>query len=363
MPRRAPALVLTLALVSALAAPALAAGLAQALPGDQVSFASNPDVGSIAMPFTAVSGGPTLLLSDAPEEVPSPGILYQDDVNGPFRLLFDHVDASTAGGDLVFSVLATNQGATPTTITLTRVGVAGPSADYLQTGQAAQKAWMGSVQDTVLTVPPGQTISVLPQLGGMVAAPGQDVTGTIDGSTGGDLVVSVVAQSRATPSLSGLTVLPAPTSSTGFALRGTFPHADITITAQADGALQRLDMASPTDYLHGYSAVDGLAPAEDYGNYGVLYNVLVMVMGNPGPLAAIFDPQGGPFAGTALVGTGFQPGSLVDLPSGGTFSPSPLSSILMGQFQLQPGAPLLLHVQWMPPSGSFLPTSLILSPD
>jgi len=362
---RLAARVLALAAVATLAGsggPALAAGIAASVPGDSITYVTDPELASTPIQAFHQQGGPTLLLSDAPEDVPGPGILYQDDVNGPFRLFFDHVAATASGAPLAFTVLATNRGTAAVTITLTRVGYAGPSENYIATGQAAQRAWMTSSLSTALVVPPGQTSYLLPQVPSWTARAQQDVTGIIDGTADADVVLSVVAESTPAASLQGLTILPAPLDPTGFALRGTFPQADVTLQAQADGAFQHLDMAQPTDYLRGYSAVDNLAPAEDYGNYGVLYDVRVMVMGNAGRLAAVFDPQGGPFAGAGLIGTGFGPGTAVDLPSGGTFARSALASILLGQFTLVRNASLLLRFQWMPPAGSYLPASLILSP-
>lgn len=364
MPRTARLTAMALAVAAAaalVAAPVLAAGLDEALPGDTINYFANPELASLPMQGFRSTDGPTLLLSDAPETVPGPGILYQDDVNGPFRVFFDHVNGSADGGTLVFTVLATNAGTAPATVTLTRVGYAGPSTAYFLTGQAAQSAWMASAENVQVTLAPGETAFLLPQLNGLVASAQQDVTGIIDGSSDASVQLSVVAEAAPAASLTGLSVLPAATDPTGFALRGTFPHAEITVAAQADGAFQHLDMAVPTDYLRGYSAVDGMAPAEDYGNYGVLYDVRVMTMGNAGTLAAVFDPLGGPFAGTALVGTGFGPGAPVDLPAGGTYAPDPLSSILLGHFTLQQDVPVLLHVEWMPPSGSNLPVSLVLS--
>lgn len=345
-----------------LASAAAPPSIAQSVPGDQVAFGANPDTGAWAMPASRRWSGPPLLFSDAPETVPGPGILYQDDVNGPFRLFFDHVDGRAGGGPLYFGVLATNPGGAPATVTLTRVGDAGPSADYFAAGQAAERAWMSSAADTRVTLAPGQSAFLLPDLASRPAAAGQDVTGIVDGSSDAQVQISVVAQTSPAPSLTGLAVLPAAPDASGFALRGTFPHSEVTITAQADGALQSLDMGTPLDYLRGYSAVDGLAPAEDYGNYGVLYNVLIDTMGNAGRVALIFDPQGGPFAGAGLVGTGFAVGSPLDLPAAGTFAPSPLSSILVGRYTLQENQPLLLHFEWMPPAGSYLPATAVLSP-
>ena len=366
MPRPRSLTVLVLAAAVAAAAPgasAATAGIAASAPGSVVTFAANPATGALPMPAIETWTGPPLLLSDAPETLRGPGILYQDDVNGPFRLFFDHVDGDSEDPGLTIGVLATNESDAPATVDLTRVGTGGPSADYFATGQAAERAWMSSTGTAAVHLAPGQTAFLLPALEGSPAALGQDVTGIVDGSSSAQVLLSVVAQSQPAPSLQGLQVVPAArNATTGFAMRGTFPHSELRITALADGALQRLDMGTPRDYVQGNSAVDGLAPAEDYGNYGVLYDVHVNVMGNAGDLGVILDPQGGPFAGAGLLGRGYLAPQPVDLPSGGTYAPSPLGSILVGKVALQENTPLLLHLEWMPPAGSYLPTTLVLSP-
>jgi hypothetical protein len=365
MTRHRPLWLLGLVAALAAAAPASAAppGIAESVPGDVVTFAANPDTGALPMPASETWTGPPLLLSDAPETVRAPGILYQDDVNGAFRLFFDHVDGDAESPTLTIGVLVTNPGDAPASLRLGRVGTAGPSPDYFATGQAAERAWMTSSPGPTLTVAPGATAFLLPALEASPATLGQDVTGIVDGTSSGQLQISVVAQEDPEPSLAGLQVEPARRqAATGFAMRGTFPHSELRITALADGALQKLDMGTPRDYLQGYSAVDGLATAEDYGNYGVLYDVRVDAMGQAGDLALVLDPQGGPFAGAGLLGTGYLPPAEIDLPAGGTFAPDPLGSILVGRFALQQDTTLLLHFEWMPPAGSFLPTTLVLSP-
>lgn len=366
MPRARSLSILVLAAAIVAAAPvasAAPAGVAASSPGAVVTFAANPATGALPMPATETWTGPPLLLSDAPETVHSKGILYQDDVNGAFRLFFDHVDGDSENPTLTIGVLATNTSGVPATVELTRVGTGGPSADYFATGQAAERAWMGSTGTTVLKLAPGQTAYLLPALESTPATFGQDVTGIVDGHSSAQVVLSVVAQTHPAPSLHGLRVIPAArNATTGFAMRGTFPHSELRINALADGGLQGLNMGTPRDYIQGHSAVDGLAAAEDYGNYGVLYDVHINVMGGAGPLGVILDPQGGPFAGAGLLGQGYLAPHLVNLPAGGTYAPSPLGSILVGRFALQQNTPLLLHMDWMPPAGSYLPTTLVLSP-
>ncbi len=342
------------------AAPALAAGIAESVPGDTITYLSDPAQGSLPLQAGFSAGGPALLFSDAPEEVPGPGILYQDHVSGDFRVFFDHVDHTS--GSLIFTILVTNDGQTPVDVQPTRVGYAGPSQDYFGTGQNAQMAWMTGSAGEDVSLAPGQTAFLVPDLNRLVAAPSDDVTGIVDGTASGRVLVSVVAEAAPAASLAGLSVLPAQATSAGFVGRGTFPHADLTVTASASGGYQHLDVGDPAQYVRGYSAVDQ-QPAEDYGNYGVLYDVLLsMFTSGPDRLALVFDPLGGPFAGAGLVGTGFGPGTPVDLPNGGTFAPDPLAGMLVSQIQLQANVSQLVRFQWMPPAGSYLPATLILTP-
>lgn len=350
-----------LALVGVVAAagPIQAAGVAQSVPGDILSYQTDPLAGAQSMSAFVQRDGPTLLFSDDPETVPAPGILYQDNVSGPFRVFFDHVNGQTTG-TMVFTVLVTNHGQQPVQLTLDRVGVAGPSGYVLLNGQAAEHAWMGSTGGGTVTVAPGQTAFLDPGLNTRPAGPQDNVTGILDATASGNVLVSVVAEAQPVADITGLQVLRGVTSTTGFVMRGTFPRADFTLAAQGNGSMQYLQIATPMDYLTGFSAVDDL-PTEDYGNYGVLYDMHVTVMtGQHERLAAIFDPRGGTFSGSALLGTGYLPGQVLDMPAGGSFAPSPTAGILLARYDLAADAPLNMHLQWMPPSGSSLPASLLL---
>lgn len=339
--------------------PIQAAGIAESVAGDTVSYQSDPLIGAQQVPAFTTRGGHTLLLSDDPETVPGPGILYQDNVSGPFRVFFDHVNGQ-AHGNLVFTVLLTNRGQEPVDVSLDRAGAAGASGQVLLNGQEAEHIWMGSTGGETVTVEPGGTAFLDPDLNSRVARPDTNVTAILDGTASGNIVVSVVAESQPVADLSALRVLRGKVGSTGFVMRGTFHKADFTLTAQGNGSMQYVQIATPLDYLTGFSAVDDL-PTEDYGNYGVLYNMRVSVMtGRNERLAAIFDPRGGSFSGSALLGLGFLPGDVLDLPSGGTFSPSPTAGILLAQYDLSADQSLNMHLQWMPPSGSSLPASLLL---
>ena len=349
-----------IATVTLAAAPVFAAGFADSLPGDTISYVSDPSLGSLPLQASFGLGGPTLLFSNAPEEVPGQGILYQDHVSGHFRVFFDHVDQSDL--PLVFTIVVTNDGTAPVDVRPLRVGYAGPGMDYFQTGQDAQRAWMSGSGGDALTLDPGQSAFLVPGLNTLAASAGQDVTGIVDATASDSLLVSVVAESQATTDLSGLSVLPATPTSAGFIGRGTFPHANLTVSAAADGGYQHLDVASPEQYVTGYSAVDH-QPAEDYGNYGVLYDVRLSLFPTAAErLALVFDPLGGPFAGSALIGQGFDQSTPVDLPRGGTFAPSPLAGMLVTQLNLEANNSELTRFQWMPPAGSNLPATLILTP-
>lgn len=349
-----------LAAVVLAASPVLAAGIADSLPGDTISYLSDPAQGSLPLPASFAWGGPTLLFSNAPEEVPGQGILYQDHVSGDFRVFFDHVNQGDEG--LVFTIVVTNDGIQPVDVHPTRIGFAGPGMNYFLIGQDAQRAWMTGSSGDTLSLAPGASAFLVPALNNLTAGHEQDVTGIVDGAASGRVLVSVVAERSPTTDLSALSVLPAAATSAGFIGRGTFPDANLTVTASANGGYQHLDVASPDQYVTGYSAVDQ-QPSEDYGNYGVLYDVRLSLFSTEAQrLALVFDPLGGPFAGTGLVGQGFVPGAPVDLPRGGTFAPNPLAGMLVAQLDVAANTSELTRFQWMPPAGSNLPATLILTP-
>lgn len=87
-------------------------------------------------------------------------------------------------------------------------------------------------------------------------------------------------------------------------LRGTFEAADWNYTLKkpvnAPKKPLMLELATSQEgYAKGVDATTGL-PAENYGNYGVIYKVNFTVAGKK-PISFILNPIGGPFAGYGVL--------------------------------------------------------------
>lgn len=212
-----------------------------------------------------------LLLSDEPEQVPGPGILYDDVVDGPFRVFLYAVAA--APRPLYFEVVAADAGARPVTVRVTRTGVGGPSTAWVQAAAEAQDTFFSSHVDHVVAVAPGTARVIAPPVSLYPAMPGELLNAIVDGTTDGRVLVGTVAVYRRDAPLGDLGVLP-PARVPSRIMRGTFAHADFDVAFAVFPWEQRLRLQDSGDYLRGRSALDGV-PVRDAGNYGVVYRIEV----------------------------------------------------------------------------------------
>jgi hypothetical protein len=341
--------------------------------GKVLRFPANPTEGLVPVQCPLHGGGPTLVFSDGPEQVPGPGILYQDTLTGAVRVYLYHVNASSQ--PLYIGALLTDTGSAPVTIDLTASGEAGPSTNFVAVGKEAEHQWFEPMAPREFTLLPGRS-RFLGQLAQEAVQPGQAVNGIYDFiASGGAVEVSVVAQSHAVPSTAGLRVLPSPQlNAAGTPMRGTFVGANLTCTTSApltlpqDGRLmfsfgQGGDTGS---FLVGQSAVDGGARVVDYGNYGVLYHVDLSVDNSPSSMydtyALLLHPRGNPFAGASITTGGVGTAGLVPLPQNQPFVENPDDALLLGTYELTPSVPTTVDVRWMSAAATALPIDLLLYP-
>jgi len=152
--------------------------------GDNVAFKMLEPNQNITFERT----GPVLHLSNSPEVVTGPGILYQNDVSGNFRLMYHHQNGSSEKQCLY--VIAENNGQTPVTLKTLKSGVGGPSTDYMNLGQTATIRYLSSQPAGSVIISPGEKIILNPGLRPLNYQ--EAVTGMQDYQADGTLTISIV---------------------------------------------------------------------------------------------------------------------------------------------------------------------------
>lgn len=289
----------------------------------------------------------TLLLSNNPEKVPGPGVLYRDVVEGKARVFYWHENGS--GQPLRFCLLAENKSYESVRLQVLREGTAGPEQDIFGVGRKAMIRYLGAAGSTAWTLAPGEMVIVNAQQY-QPAKPGETIHGIYDLFMDGNLTLAVVALpvdaniAQTYPNLQPLPMI-------NLQDRGTFPNADCifdtSFVADKPSTFVLPDATSMSP-LTGYDALTG-QPAVNRGNYGVLYHI------NTQPeeeRVVLINPRGGGMCGAVKVNDFVVPiprqgFTLVktDVVKGGIIAANRKSEIL-----------------FMPPGGTSLPLNLVFWP-
>lgn len=318
--------------------------LREGLPGEAFSLRGHDPR---ALPSAAAErqqGGPVLLLSNSPEQVTRPGLLYRDRVQGAARVFYWHANAAAV--PLRVAVVARNRGPTPAALRVLREGLAGPERDAFGVGRAAMVRYLASSPGTPQVLPPGAAL-LLNARQHRPVAPGELVHGILDLAVEGEVEVSVLALPADAPAPPAGPDLP-PLPPDGVHRRGTFAGADVTLrlALPPDGpAALRLP---PPGTWTGVDALTG-QPAELPGSFGILYRV---VAAPARTTALLVNPRGGGKAGALRVGD-----AVVPVPRNGVVL-RPDQVVKGGT--LPPGTETA--IEFMAAGGSNLPVDLLLWP-
>lgn len=136
---------------------------------------------------TFKQSGPTLLLSNSPEVVAQPGILFRDEIKDNFRLMYHHVNGAQDKQRLY--IIAENTDTAPVTLKTLKAGVGGPVDDYLHLGQTAATRYLAAQPAASITIQPGQKVILNPNVRAL--NPREAVTGMHDFQADGKLLLSV----------------------------------------------------------------------------------------------------------------------------------------------------------------------------
>lgn len=248
--------------------------------------------------------GPVLLFSNSPEMVYNTGILYRDQAQGHVRIFFHHVNAAGTSKKLAV-VLKNSTSLRPVKYKITRRGVASPSADYLRGGKEAERRYFDDAGQSGAEGSLGFLRSAELLSGkGELLRPGMLMTGIIDIEMDQPAQISVLmCDPRQDIEYFNNTAAVEPLDE--HPLRGTFSGADwnCKIPGRLKSGSRKAYMleqaSSEQGFSRGTDSTDG-TQAENYGNYGIIYNIDFTVSGKRA-MEFIFNPIGGPFAGYGVL--------------------------------------------------------------
>ncbi len=309
----------------------------------------------------------TLLLSDCPEYVTAPGILYGDKVSGPCRMYFYHVNEMPFPGKIV--VIAYNPGDEPVDVALTGFQYARPSALYYLVGKELSTMYYEGDR-TVNTVQVGAHDYALlaDRLDKIAVWPEQLFSGIVDMELPSPVYVSAVMVPLYEDSLTFVKkqqYLP----SDAFKMRGTFPGKDRYIKslfsyAPNDGiSCIKIGDGIYDPFLKGRDVMDNRI-SENVGNYGLDYTITVKTKGE-GSVHLYFNTLGGEYAGVAELfykkDTPAETTKIVELPSAGLSMGRNDSYGIQYVDTFSAGTDVTIHM--MPPGAANLPVRFIFVPD
>ncbi|WP_438432540.1 stalk domain-containing protein [Gorillibacterium sp. sgz500922] len=252
------------------------------------------------VPYQYADTERVLMISDSPERLTQPGILYSDSQEGNLSMFIYHESASQQ--KLRIYLAATNEGRTAETVTLGASGKAGPNPVGAYTGKVAAANYFKSRltgTETKTVLQPGETKLVMPNIGS-VALNYKDVLSIhadLHTTSPVRLTAFVVKDGddplKTLPTLSNL-------DRDGH-VRGTFMGADRTfyvkqtLGAKADRILYGDNKRDP--YMFGADMLTGRTENSG-GNYGILYRATLQVKAHT--MVAI-NARGGLFSGVTEV--------------------------------------------------------------
>ncbi|MBD2847265.1 copper amine oxidase N-terminal domain-containing protein [Paenibacillus sp. IB182496] len=243
-----------------------------------------------------------LIHSNSPERLLGEGVAYEDTVSGQTRFLFHNQNDSDK--NLTLYVLATNPNATYASLTMDAFGIGGPNT-YVSTGgklasSRFMKSWLDPLDDETITLAPGESKLIMPNLSRVPIKPGQIVSAYADILSNQDIAYKVLVVDSTKDPLEALPQLK-PLARDQTHVRGTFPGADRVL--RIDGTIgatgQRIEFGGRKSdrYLTGEDRMTGTYEMNN-GNFGVMYKMNITVA--PRTVIAI-NPRGGHYAGAFLV--------------------------------------------------------------
>jgi len=343
--------------------------------GDKINFNQY----AVNKNTTFKRSGPVVHVSNNPEEVAGPGILYRSEVSANFRLFYHHLNDSAE--KLCLYVIAENNGPEAVILRTLKSGVGGPLSDYMSLGQTVVMRYLASQPTSPVSIKPGEKLILNP--GSRPLNYQEAVTGMQDFQADGVLTLSVVmgpekAPDPAPPEMPFLTEMPVspemqtppetePDDLPDYLLslpvlprhfqqvRGVFPGGDCLVTIQVNSekaekiVLGKEDPGSDT-WVEGVDPLTGDL-IESFGNYGTVYRIRISA---PEKTGVLLNPRGSIFRGA------FQApdGNAYRVPATDHFTGLNRAAVL-GVVEAGETAEFI----YTPPSGSDTPVVIALIPE
>jgi len=314
------------------------------------------------------SGG-KLVFSDSPEHPSVRGKLYEDSTLGATgtdnnRVFLYHTNGKSKG-KMKFTVLVKNLGASTATLTVQKVGTAGPTTSYLYAGKLGFQRWLDSTAGSGVNVSPGSTVTLDSTFDALTANPNYLLHGIWDYSMTQPHQVTICALNQNDNPLTvcpGLSVL-----SRDSHQRGTFPYADkvydLSTSVDTVDGIQQFPLASgaPNDSWAVGTDVTDSSSQTLTGNYGVLYRMhFSLASSDSKNFGFLLNPRGGQWGGAVWAAPGLEAGGKFLLPAGSGSTGLNTNGVVEGKYD--PSSTSAPWAQFMPTGGSALPLRFVMVP-
>lgn len=351
--------------------PQLAIDLTNAVQASVISLSGINPIYAPPIPMMQTWDGGYLILSDSPESPAARAMLYKD-ANLPAtgtnanRIFAYHVN-NKPSGYMRFSVLIKNNGFSAGTLTVTKSGIAGPSAAYGYVGKTAFKRWLDSTAASGVALAAGQTIRLSTTFDTVDVAKGHVLHGIWDYMfTQPHTVMICALNSGDNPLTVGPTLAVAARDTH---IRGTFAYCnkiyDTTngfVIDTYDG-IQQFPIGGNTDeFVEGVdNAVSPPTAEVNGGNYGVLYRMHLETACTDGRnFGILINPRSGAWGGAAWLPAGYLAGGKFLIPDSTVMVSDSTKAAVAGKYNTGLGAQIWM--QFMPTGGSAFPVRLVTVP-
>jgi hypothetical protein len=282
--------------------------LREAEPGDVVTlgFSAGGTIPALnAAPNQFDVDGAKLLYSDDPETVDSYGILYRDSViEGTHRVYAYHANGGSE--DARLAIIGVHNDINTTRVLTRRIALTTPTLNFSEAGRVVSELIQTQGNfGAFIDAPAGEPVLLVPELEDLIIGPGELVSASVDVVARTSMTLTVVMTDTTTSTLNQFATLEK-SPDDGLDREGTFDGLTkfngIGLDYLTSGGIGRIRIADgqltgDDPPLEGIDAED-MSARTLRGNYGVRYNIAVIVTPQPNEsVALLVNPRGGDYGG------------------------------------------------------------------